>query len=138
MKREHISPLRWLAAALLFLVATLVFATVVVYAGEKLGALGGLVVTVALAWPYSWLITLPIREKEAGVSRSERIRRLRFWGLVDLVYVLGGAILIVSALVGREVGGDWGVLVGVGVGCGVLLAANAAWRRRFPRRDQTT
>jgi hypothetical protein len=138
MKREHISPLRWLAAAVLFVVATVLYAAVVVYAGEKLGGLGGLVVILALSWPYAWLITLPIREKERGISRAERLRRLRFWGGFDLALLLGGALMLGGAFVGRTVGGDWGAVTGVALVCGAIWVALAASGRRSAGRDEAT
>lgn len=130
MKRDRISPLRWVGAALLFVVATLVYATIVVYAGEKLGAIGGLVAGIALSWPYAWLITLPIRAKEPRVSRPERLRGLRFWGLFDAALLLAGVLVLGSAFAGRAVGGDWGAVVGLGLGCGAIWAAMAVLRRR--------
>jgi hypothetical protein len=129
--REHVSPLRWLAFVLLIVIAAPVFATVAFFAGQKVGAVGFLVAAVALSGPFARFITLPIRQKEPRVSRAQRLRRFRFWGLLDGALLLAGAIVLGSALAGRAVAGDWGIVVGVCLGYGVVWAGIGTFRRRF-------
>jgi hypothetical protein len=52
---------RLIGLVLLALVALVAYSMVFVYAHQKLGNVGALLVIAILSWPLAWIVTLPMR-----------------------------------------------------------------------------
>ncbi len=106
--------------ALLIAVVTPLLAAAVVFAAAKGSVFAALAVGVLLSSPYARLVTLPLRPREP--RRPLTWSRARSGLLLDAALFGGAATFVGAALIGRSLGGQWGIVVGVGIAGGLLWA----------------